>query len=331
MKKKDGGQLMTKVSCMLLALVLAAGVTACGSGKEEKPAAQEQTAEAAEQQAADQAAEEAAKEEAEKEAAAKAKAEKEAAAKAEAEKEAAAKAEAEKEAAAKAEAEKEAAAKAEAEKEAAAKAEAEKEKTETIKKPDMTGEEPKEADSKKKKKGSDGEKANGLDLLDGKITFDGMELEFPIELDSMKLGNWKIEYIDVDDPESKVLAPGEVVTAAMTSDSFSAEDVKVTAEFGNYSNEKTALTDLPMTGIYIAKEKRKDDKEPKLPEVIMPGGLTWGSTEAEIRDYFGEASFAGAFADLDFDFMYENNDYLLEFGGMNDTGLEYMVYCVNKA
>ena len=324
MKKKDGGQLMTKVSCTLLAFVLAAGMTACGSGKEEKPAVQEQTAEAAGQEDANQAAEETAKAEAEKEAAAKAEAEKEAAAKAEAEKEAAAKAEAEKETADKAEAEKD-------KTEKPAEGTGEAEEAETIKKPDMTGEEPKEEGGKKKKKGSDEEKANGLDLLDGKMTFDGMELEFPIELDSMELGSWKIEYSDVDDPDSKMLSPGEVVTVAMTSDSFSAEDVKVTAEFGNYTNEKVALTDLPMTGIYIAKEKRKDGKDPVLPEVTMPGGLTWGSTEAEIRDYFGEASIAGAFADLDFDFMYENDDYLLEFGGMSGTGLEYMVYCVNKA
>ena len=323
MKKKLSGQLMTRVSCALLVLLITAGMTACGSGKEEKPAAQEQTAEEAGHEDADQAAEEAAKAEAEKEAAAKAEAEKEAAAKAEAEKEAAAKAEAEKEEAAKAEAEQDKTAKPDADN-------GEQQETETIEKPDMTGEEPKEED-RKKKKGSEEKKANGLDLLDGKMTFDGMELAFPIELDSMELGSWKIEYIGVDDPDSRMLAPGEVVTAAMTSDSFSAEDVKVTAEFGNYTNEKVALTDLPMTGIYIAKEKRKDDKEPKLPEVIMPGDLTWGSTEAQIREYFGEASFAGAFADLDFDFMYENNDYLLEFGGMNDTGLEYMVYCVNNA
>ena len=100
------------------------------------------------------------------------------------------------------------------------------------------------------------------------------------------------------------------------------------AEFGNYTGEEVSLSDIPMTGIYISKEKGKDGKEPVLPEVVMPGGLTWGSKAEEIRDIFGEASLSGAFVDKDFDYMYENGDYLAEFGGMNDTGIEYIVYCV---
>lgn len=181
----------------------------------------------------------------------------------------------------------------------------------------------KEADDKNKKEKKTS--SNGLALLDGKMVFDGMELEFPIELDGMKLGNWKIEYQNVEDPENKILVPSEIVTAVMTNEAFSAEDVTVTAEFGNYSNEDTDLTDLPMSGIYLTKGKGKDGKEPVLPEVTMPGGLTWGSTESEIRDLFGEASLSGTF-DMDFDFMYENGEYMAEFGGMNDLGITYIVY-----
>lgn len=195
----------------------------------------------------------------------------------------------------------------------------------SIQKPVPT-EEPKKEEKKeeKKKKAS----APGLDLLDGVMTFDGMEVEFPIELSGMKLGNWKIEYQNVDDPDSKVLAPGEIVTGVMTNSAYTEDDVTAIAEFGNYSNEEVSLTDLPMTGIYLTKGKGKDGNEPKLPEVVMPGGLTWGSTEAEVRELFGEASLSGTFFDKDFDFMYENGDYMVEFGGMNDTGLEYIVYCV---
>ena len=311
MKKKGEGRLMKKASYLFLALALAMGLSACGSKKDPQPAA-EQTAQAAQ----DQAAEEAAKEAAEKEAA-----EKEAAAKEAAEKEAA-----EKEAAAKEAAEKEAAEKEAAEKEAAEK--------EAIKKPEPAAEEAVEEkeddkkENKKKKKESEKDTSEGLTLLDGKMKFDGMELEFPIELDGMKLGNWKIEYRDVDDPDSKTLAPAEIVTAVMTSDAFTADDVSVIAEFGNYTGEEVSLSDIPMTGIYISKEKGKDGKEPVLPEVVMPGGLTWGSKAEEIRDIFGEASLSGAFFDKDFDYMYENGDYLAEFGGMNDTGIEYIVYCV---
>ena len=59
----------------------------------------------------------------------------------------------------------------------------------------------------------------------------------------------------------------------------------------------------------------------------MPGGITWGSTENEIRDLFGEASLSGTF-NKDFDCMYENGSYMVEFGGMNDTGVDYIVYCL---
>ncbi len=204
-----------------------------------------------------------------------------------------------------------------------------------IEKPEPSQEEQadqeKDKDEEKKDKSKDdsGKKTSkgSLDMLDGVMTFDKMELAFPIELNSMSLGNWKLEYEDVDDPSSKVLKPTEIVKAIMTCDQFSSEDVKVTAEFGNYSDEPVSLTDLPMTGIYIEKGKGKDGAEPKLPEVELPGGLTWGSTEQEIRDLFGEASFSGTF-DRDFDYMYENGNYYLELGGMNDGGLDYMVYSV---
>ena len=217
------------------------------------------------------------------------------------------------------------------------KAQEEKQDPAVIEKPEPSQEEQAEQevdqaeeDEKKKDKSEDeasGKKASkgNLDMLDGAMTFDKMELAFPIELDSMSLGSWKLEYENVSDPSSKVLAPSEVVTASMTCDKYAAEDVKVTAEFGNYSDESVNLTDLPMTGIYIEKGKGKDGKEPVLPEVELPGGLTWGSTESEIRDLFGEASFSGTF-DRDFDFMYENGSYYLELAGMDDGGLDYMVY-----
>lgn len=307
MKKTGDGRLMKRASYALLALVMAAAMSACGSKKEEEPVAEQTVAEAEQalqENAPDAAAqaEEAAKEEAAKEEAAK----------------------------------EEAAAGEAAEKEQAAEkpgTEEEQQEAEVIKKPepaaDGSGEDKEKEEKKKKSKKESGSDASrGLAMLDGRMTFDGMELEFPIELESMKLGNWKIEYKDVDDPAGKMLAPAEIVTAVMTNDSFSTDDVTVIAEFGNYSNEETALSDIPMTGIYLTKGKGKDGKEPVLPEVVLPGKLTWGSKDEEIRGLFGEASFSGSFFDKDFDHMYENGSYMIELGGMNDTGIEYIVYCV---
>ena len=224
MKKKADGRLRKKASYLALALIMAAGLSACGSGKEPQPAA-EQTVETAEAQAA----EEAAKEAAEKEAA---------------EKEAAAKEAAEKEAAAKEAAEKEAAAKEAAEKKAAEKEAAEQE---AIKKPEPAAEEAaddkgKENKKKENKKEADKDNSEALALLDGKMTFDGMELEFPIELDGMKLGNWKIEYHGVDDPDSKMLAPAEIVTAVMSNDAFTADDVTASRREASFAARACSRT-----------------------------------------------------------------------------------------
>ena len=158
------------------------------------------------------------------------------------------------------------------------------------------------------------------------MTFDGMELSFPIELSNMTLGKWTIAYKDVDDPSSRTLYPGECVEAAMTCSDYAESDVTVTAEFGNYSDSEAALSDLPMTGIYVKKGKGTDGKEIRLPEVVLPGGLTWGSSQGEIEDLLGEASFAGGFIDSDFDLMYENGSFYLELAGSNDDGVDNIVY-----
>ena len=113
----------------------------------------------------------------------------------------------------------------------------------------------------------------------------------------------------------------------MTSPDFTDDDVIVKAEFGNYTGSEAALTDLPMTGIYITKGKGKDGAEPKLPALELPCGFTWGTSADEVMAQLGEASFSGSF-DYDFDYMYENGEYLFEVGGMDDTGIEYIVYSV---
>ena len=165
------------------------------------------------------------------------------------------------------------------------------------------------------------------EVLDGVMTFDGMELEFPVELSGMKLGKWTLTYELEGDPASKTLAYQETVLAKMTSPDFTDDDIIVKAEFGNYTGSEAALTDLPMTGIYITKGKGKDGAEPKLPSLQLPCGFTWGTSAEEVKAQLGEASFSGSF-DYDFDYMYENGEYLFEVGGMNNTGIEYIVYSV---
>ena len=143
----------------------------------------------------------------------------------------------------------------------------------------------------------------------------------------MKLGKWTLAYELDGDPADKTLAVKEVVLAKMTSPDFTDDDVIVKAEFGNYTGSEASLTDLPMTGIYITKGKGKDGAEPKLPSLELPCGFTWGTPASDVQDKLGEASLSGSF-DYDFDFMYENGEYLFEVGGMDDTGIEYIVYSV---
>ena len=225
---------------------------------------------------------------------------------------------------------KEETAQADAAKEEAAAAANEEEK-EVIQKPEPS-EANTEAEKKKEEKKQEEEEKkasteNLNEVLDGKMTFDGMELEFPIDLSGMKLGKWTLAYELDGDPADKTLAVKEVVLAKMTSPDFTDDDVIVKAEFGNYTGSEASLTDLPMTGIYITKGKGKDGAEPKLPSLELPCGFTWGTPASDVQDKLGEASLSGSF-DYDFDFMYENGEYLFEVGGMDDTGIEYIVYSV---
>ena len=207
----------------------------------------------------------------------------------------------------------------------------EEQEAEVIKKP-----EPSEADLEEKEQEEpageeEAEKKDSssteLAILGEGIVFDGMELSFPIELSADQLGNWKLTYQNVDDPSSMTLAPGEIVTAVMTNPAFKEEDVTVTAEFGNYGTESADLSDIPMTGIYVRRTGGSSGEEKKIPELVLPGGLTWGSSESEIMDVLGEASFSSGSGDQ-FDSMYENGSFLVEFSGSKETGVDYMVYCV---
>ena len=314
MIRKEFVKTVRKTAAVVMVLALAAGMYGCGkSSGSAEPATQEETAsqETAEAQGTENDQinpeqvknEEIVKEDTAKEETAQADAAKEEAAQADAAKEETAQADAAKEEAAQADAAKEEA--------AAAANEAEKKKEE------------KKQEEEEKKASTE----NLNEVLDGKMTFDGMELEFPIDLSGMKLGKWTLAYELDGDPADKTLAVKEVVLAKMTSPDFTDDDVIVKAEFGNYTGSEASLTDLPMTGIYITKGKGKDGAEPKLPSLELPCGFTWGTPASDVQDKLGEASLSGSF-DYDFDFMYENGEYLFEVGGMDDTGIEYIVYSV---
>ena len=207
---------------------------------------------------------------------------------------------------------------------------AEKEK-DVIEKPEVseanTEAEKEKEENKKEEEEAKQSTQNLNDVLDGAMKFDGMDLQFPIEISGMKLGKWTLTLEYDGDPSTKSMAPMEAVTAKMTSPDFTDDDVIVKAEFGNYSDSEVMLSDLPMTGIYITKGKGKDGAEPKLPALELPCGFTGGTPASEVQAQLGEASLSGTF-DYDFDFMYENGEYVFEVSGMNDTGIEYVVYSV---
>ena len=217
----------------------------------------------------------------------------------------------------------------EPEKEPEEEAEKEPEK-EVIEKPEPSEESAQPQEQKENKKEENNENKAVADLnevLDGHMVFDGMDLQFPIELNEMKLGNWTIAYELEGDPSDKTLAYQEVVMAKMTNPNYTDNDVIVKAEFGNYTGTDAALKDLPLTGIYITKGKGTDGSQPKLPSLELPCGFTWGTPQSEIQEKLGEPSLSGSF-DYEFDLMYENGQYLIELAGMSDSGLEYVVYSV---
>lgn len=184
-------------------------------------------------------------------------------------------------------------------------------------------------DEEKKEEKKEEEKVSSSDkelaILDEGISFDGMDLDFPIDPDNMKIGNWQITYRDVDDPSATTVVPGQVVLADMTNPDYAAENVIVSAEFGNYTDSDLSLADMPITGIYIQMYPAGEGTEVKIPAVTLPGGITWGSTETDVYEALGEASFS-SYPDDGFDFMYENGKFLMEVAGKKETGVDYIVF-----
>ena len=188
------------------------------------------------------------------------------------------------------------------------------------------------ADGKEKKDEKEAGPGADSSWMDGRMTFDGMELAFPIEMTDYKLGDWTITFEEIKDLSARTVQPDEIITAVMKSSNYTDEDVIVTAEFGNYTEKPVLLSDLPMTGIYIRRgpgtEKEDGEKvEPRLPEVVLPGEITWGRSAKELWAAYGEPSFSGL-TNEDFDGMYENGSYYIEVAGMTDIGIDYIVYCV---
>ena len=196
----------------------------------------------------------------------------------------------------------------------------------------------KEADGSQNKEAADGAEQKGpaagadSSWLDGKITFDGMELTFPIEMKDYQLGDWKITFEEIKDPAARTVKPDEMITAVMTSEKYTDDDVIVTAEFGNYGEEPVQLSELPMTGIYLRRGPGREledgtKADPVLPEVVLAKDITWGSSAEQLWAAFGEPSFSGL-TNEDFDGMYENGSYYMEVAGMTDIGIDYIVYSV---
>ena len=107
---------------------------------------------------------------------------------------------------------------------------------EVIEKPEPTEVDPeaeREAAERKKeenekRKQDNTSEVNLNEVLDGVMSFDGMELAFPIELSSLKLGKWTLTYEIDGNPADKTMAPDQVVTAKMTSPDYTDSDVIAT-------------------------------------------------------------------------------------------------------
>ena len=135
---------------------------------------------------------------------------------------------------------------------------------EVIEKPEPTEVDPEaeraEAERRKEeneKRKQDNTAAVNLDeVLDGVMTFDGMQLEFPVDLNSLKLGKWTITYEIEGNPGDKTLVADQVVTAKMTNPDYTDDDVIVKAEFGNYTG--------------LLREKERTGRSPSFPRQNFP-------------------------------------------------------------
>ncbi len=157
-------------------------------------------------------------------------------------------------------------------------------------------------------------------LWDTQISFDGHVLTLPCSL--ADLGDkWKLE--DELSEKDKTLQPKD------TSDSYSLTADGIDEWFYGYVsfvNDKTTVSGATDGKIYYMDLDIDYVEDPtKVPEVILPKGITWGSNSSDIKKAYGEPSYLSDEEGYDKIYMYyydDSYDREFDFTLDRETGLE---------
>ena len=126
------------------------------------------------------------------------------------------------------------------------------------------------------------------DLFSKQICFEGDILELPFEYSKIS-DEFSYNLKDYGFDDDYVLNTGDVLpgTIALKSDNFD-DDLDIWIGFTNDTDEKKKIADCKINSLDIDIGYTKNGKYPSL---ILPGGITWGSTADEIEAAYGEPPF----------------------------------------
>lgn len=127
------------------------------------------------------------------------------------------------------------------------------------------------------------------DLNSMQVVIDGELYQMPFSYADIKDKYW----IDMDTYQGRKSLPGgsKVTTmgasgVALHSDEIS-EDAHFTVEFCNTSNEEKQIEDCEIYEVNMDIEYTRGGK---FPELILPGGITWGSSLEDVKAAYGEST-----------------------------------------
>lgn len=121
------------------------------------------------------------------------------------------------------------------------------------------------------------------DWNEKEIVIQGTSLKIPFDFKEMEKLGWSIDPETFDDEDMSVASGDVKSSVGLINDEFG--DFYLCADFFNAGNNACDITECKITSLYL--DGMTDDGI-KLPDIVLAGGITWGSTAEEVVEAYGE-------------------------------------------
>ena len=169
--------------------------------------------------------------------------------------------------------------------------------------------------------------ASGLsdDPLSLQIKIDGKVYAIPFNFNEL-LSDWTFDSSYYDEEEDRILEPGDDSLCIYELKNSKYEDFYFDVGFTNHTDETKTTWECDVTKLYLDISYT----EGAYPEVVLPKGITWGSTVADVVAAYGEPEDEPYYSDSFHYYSYEytNDDYsvyvtlsIYEDGGLKEIDI----------